>query len=136
MFSLPAILRGIRTLDCMSVLSVPLSRCDYDPDGDNGCWMCEPVHVTTCEMGSFGYQAAKAVHMNADTGKPRVKLKGDAVGTLHRRFGHLGLNNLERLKAEKMVVGLGASLKALKEYDAICETCIVGKQVRPPFHES
>jgi transposase InsO family protein len=55
----------------------------------------------------------------------------------HRRFGHLGYDNLTRLAKEDMVKGLDVNLDALRaSKDEICEPCVSAKQHREPFPDS
>ncbi|GIM13846.1 hypothetical protein Vretimale_16923, partial [Volvox reticuliferus] len=60
---------------------------------------------------------------------------GDSAAVLwHRRLGHLGYSNLEKMCREKMVTGMEidrASLEAASSQ--ICEPCIYAKQSRGPF---
>jgi hypothetical protein len=67
---------------------------------------------------------------------PVGKFKPDMVDLFHRRLGHLGVNNLKRLQTEKMVVGLDIPEKQFSLHRDICETCVLGKQIRPSFHAS
>ena len=48
----------------------------------------------------------------------------------HRRFGHLGVKNLERLAKDQLVEGFDYNPK---KNQTLCEPCIRGKQHRTPF---
>ena len=48
----------------------------------------------------------------------------------HRRFGHLGMQNLQKLTREKMVDGLDCDVS---DDIGICEACIGGKLHKRPF---
>lgn len=55
----------------------------------------------------------------------------------HRRFGHLGYGNLERLVRENLVDGIGVPANAFKTAGAeVCEPCELSKQHRHPFPAS
>jgi transposase InsO family protein len=55
----------------------------------------------------------------------------DAAALWHRRFGHLGYENLQRLVKEKMVTGLPVSPDSFgDEQKKVCEPCIMAKQHR------
>ena len=54
---------------------------------------------------------------------------------LHRRFGHLGYANLERLISEEMVTGITVTADSVKAAakTEFCDTCVTSKQHRDPF---
>jgi histone deacetylase 1/2 len=53
----------------------------------------------------------------------------------HRRYGHLGYQNLARLPS--MVSGMDLDPNSISDLsDAVCEPCVMGKQVRLPFPSS
>ena len=57
----------------------------------------------------------------------------------HRRFGHLGYNNLFQLVDKQMVDGIAVSaqsIKAQQEQQPLCQACTLGKQRRLPFPKS
>lgn len=57
----------------------------------------------------------------------------------HRRYGHLGYDNLVKLKEKNMVEGIAVSaseFKQQKQENPFCETCTLAKQHRLPFPES
>lgn len=57
----------------------------------------------------------------------------------HKRYGHLGFDNLARLKAHNMVTGIGTTadeFKAAIADESVCEPCALGKQHRLPFKTS
>lgn len=49
----------------------------------------------------------------------------------HNRFGHLGMDNVEKLMKDKMVEGMKCSTKVGRK--SVCEPCIMGKQHRVPY---
>lgn len=51
----------------------------------------------------------------------------------HKRLGHPGSHVIERLDREQLVTGLPADLRKSVGCDTHCETCTLGKQVKPPF---
>jgi hypothetical protein len=52
----------------------------------------------------------------------------------HRRFAHLGYDNLARLVMDNMVKGINVSAKDFtKANTGVCEPCVKGKQPRYPF---
>lgn len=57
--------------------------------------------------------------------------------TWHRRLGHLGYDNLVRLKHQDMVHGFDVDVSDLKaSATETCEPCLMGKQLRKPFQTS
>lgn len=55
----------------------------------------------------------------------------------HRRFGHLGYDNLVRLARDNMVRGMNIPASAFKEAsERTCEPCVMAKQHRLPFGAS
>ena len=55
----------------------------------------------------------------------------------HRRLGHLGYNNLYKLKTQDMVEGLPISAADIKaQQSTLCEPCVKSKQHRLPFPDS
>ena len=61
----------------------------------------------------------------------------DSAQLWHRRFGHLGFDNLVKLRSRDMVEGLNvpaAAFEAAKRQ--VCEPCILAKQHREPFTTS
>ncbi len=57
----------------------------------------------------------------------------------HRRFGHLGYDNLFKLKNKHMVEGISVPAEAFKEQQQqkpFCEECTLAKQHRLPFPDS
>lgn len=51
----------------------------------------------------------------------------------HARLGHPGINSMVRLDKEDLVNGIDVSLAPCDECPTMCESCIQGKHVRPPF---
>ncbi len=63
----------------------------------------------------------------------------ETPGLWHRRFGHLGYDNLFKLKNKDMVQGIAVSAQDFKleqEQKPFCEACILAKQQRLPFPQS
>lgn len=56
------------------------------------------------------------------------------VDLWHRRFAHLGINNLNKLVKQNLVLGL-TDLKNMKIENTLCETCLSGSMTRLPFNK-
>ena len=55
----------------------------------------------------------------------------------HRRLGHLGYDNLYKLRSKDMVQGLHISAADIKaQQNSLCEPCVMSKQHRLPFPDS
>jgi transposase InsO family protein len=55
----------------------------------------------------------------------------------HARFGHLGYDGLARLAAGGMVSGMHVGRDAFEAAGKhVCDTCVLGKQTKLPFHAS
>jgi hypothetical protein len=56
----------------------------------------------------------------------------------HRRFGHLGYDNLARLQSHSMVTGISTPADEFSSAgrSSLCEGCVLGKQHRLPFQPS
>ena len=55
----------------------------------------------------------------------------------HRRFGHLGHDNLYKLQSKSMVTGISVAAAKFKEKQKeVCEPCILAKHHRLPFPAS
>ena len=55
----------------------------------------------------------------------------------HRRFGHLGYDNLAKLAASGMVTGMNVPANAFSEASAaVCHPCVMAKHSRDPFPHS
>eukprot|EP00961_Rhodomonas_salina_P113047 1520957-Rhodomonas_salina.1 len=54
----------------------------------------------------------------------------------HRRFAHLGYDNLAMLQSKDMVTGITISAEEFKAQKEVCEPCVMGKQHRLPFAAS
>jgi transposase InsO family protein len=54
----------------------------------------------------------------------------------HRRFGHLGSDNLAKLVNDNMVTGINVNAAEFTQAPHLCEPCILGKQHRHPFPSS
>lgn len=61
-----------------------------------------------------------------------VKTTGEDFPTWHRRYGHLGESNLVKLTKFNMVDGLKIR-SSNKDKNAICESCVIGRQTRESF---
>ena len=63
--------------------------------------------------------------------------KAETAELWHRRFGHLGYNNLETLVREGMVDGINVAVSDFKAAKAtVCEPCIMAKHHKAPFPTS
>ena len=64
-------------------------------------------------------------------------LVDDQAQLWHRRFAHLGYDNMTKLVEENMVNGINVSPEAFKEQKTIiCEPCIMAKHPKSPFPTS
>ena len=74
-------------------------------------------------------------YLNCCLGPQEVHLVVDETkeGIWHRRFGHFGTKNLQRLAKEKLVNGF--NYDATKEIN-FCESCVKGKHHRSQFPAS
>lgn len=59
--------------------------------------------------------------------------KNDNSMLWHKRFGHIGFSNLEKLCKEKMVNGMAMQLKDFDQKKPFCDSCLFGKQTRDSF---
>ena len=59
---------------------------------------------------------------------------GEAELLWHRRFGHLGYGNMNKLVKGNMVTGL--NINGFTNTDSVCEPCVMAKQHRHPFGTS
>ena len=99
----------------------------------SGCYILEKQHnliAKASKVGSLYYLDHKPCQVEAHSAKGS-ETKEDIC---HRRFGHLGVRNLQRLARDKLVDGF--------DYDAskditFCEVCVEGKQHQKqiPFQE-
>ena len=75
-----------------------------------------------------------------DTKSPMAMVTGAQADAQlwHRRFGHLGYDNLERLVAEDMVKGVNVEAKHFRKAgeSGPCEPCVLGKHAKKPFKSS
>ena len=100
---------------------------------------------STCQISVGGkvvataHSAANGLYYLADGAASHAALQATQPETAelwHRRFGHLGVDNLVRLKELDMVSGIGvsaASFSTLKHTP--CEPCVLAKHHRSPFPE-
>lgn len=67
-----------------------------------------------------------------------MSARGETPLLWHKRFGHLGYDNLVRLRAHDMVSGISTSADEFKAASAqeLCESCAIGKMHRLPFKAS
>lgn len=70
--------------------------------------------------------------------EPAVKSKHDCKlrKLWHDRLGHPGKTASERLDREALCRGIPVSLIPCSQCDTHCDSCVRGKQARPPFPES
>jgi transposase InsO family protein len=98
---------------------------------------------TICLAGKLMLKCTVTRPGNLFEFNPRYLESAHAAGVLesaelwHRRFGHLGYGNLERLVREELVDGISTPLHAFKTAGAeLCEPCVMSKQHRRPFPSS
>jgi len=104
-----------RRSDLYELMAEPITACRHDEE--SSCWRCDSdMERPVCGRGHDccedpDHHTSYAGMLSTDNGKCLVEL-------IHRRLGHLGINNIARLKQEKMVANLGVSVDALKKYSA------------------
>ena len=95
-----------------------------------------------CSILKDGILIAKAMHQNGlycirSYATEKALQAKESPELWHRRFGHLGYDNLARLQQQNMVKGIGVETSAFKSAgNKVCETCIKAKQHRLPFQAS
>jgi transposase InsO family protein len=68
---------------------------------------------------------------------PAVSAAGPAAAIWHRRYGHLGYDNMAKMVQSGMVTGINVPAKEFLVSKAkACEPCIMAKQQRLPFSKS
>jgi hypothetical protein len=91
----------------------------------------------SCKLSKAGFNIGEAdynaglYYLQGNTAKAYVSTASQSAELWHRRFGHLGYDNLHKLVLDDMVKGINVpaqSFKSAKE-DA-CEPCIAAKQHR------
>ena len=66
-----------------------------------------------------------------------VSKAAETAALWHRRFGHLGYENLARMVTDSMVTGISVSASEFSEGSKrVCEPCVMAKQHREPFPQS
>jgi transposase InsO family protein len=89
-----------------------------------------------CEVWTDSSLVATAVHHHGVYSLQLEQLESamlaqDSPQLWHRRFGHLGYDNLAKLQQYSMVSGMTASAEQFKSAgDAVCEPCVKAKQHR------
>ena len=86
-------------------------------------------------MLHIGHKDDKLFKLNTEEVCPAYfaspRARDNSVKLWHKRFGHLGYDNLKLLNEKGMVEGL--NLKADESFDRNCQGCLEGKQHRKPF---
>lgn len=91
----------------------------------------EVMMEAICRNGLYHIQEEREVHAACF-----VKAK-ETPELWHRRFGHMGYDNLARLQQQDMVRGITVSEKEFKAAQSeLCEPCVLAKQHRLPFPSS
>jgi transposase InsO family protein len=126
------------------VLYVPQATCNLFSVKQATSKGVEAVfNVNTCDITYKGKLMIKAVSggglytFTAVYQEPVGAMLGETAELWHRRFGHLGYDNLAKLVAKGMVNGINVKeqdVKAAK--DKLCEPCVHAKQHRRPFPAS
>ena len=85
-----------------------------------------------------GLYTFTAVKGNPDpTGSSVALLARETPELWHRRLGHLGYANLVNLQRHRMVQGISVTEAEFRATpSAVCEPCVLAKQVRKPFPSS
>lgn len=83
------------------------------------------------------YLNAKSEHSYNNCHAALTARSRESAELWHRRFGHLGYDNLARLQRCGMVTGISTPAEEFKATaDGTCEPCILGKGHRAPFKAS
>lgn len=111
----------------------------------SGCeiWMDnEMVAVAPCLKDDIVYYInGRSASEGAESNNNTALLARTAKETpelWHRRFAHLGYDNLAKLQRNNMVTGINITADAFKtaSQGTLCEPCVMGKQHRLPFPTS
>ena len=97
--------------------------------------------VAPCQSDGIYYLRAECVRDDSDIGQAYALFSGTTKETpelWHRRYAHLGYDNLAKLQHKQMVTGITIPADAFKTagQDARCGPCMLGKQHRLPFPTS
>jgi hypothetical protein len=96
-----------------------------------GLWAISSKHTYKYPKRKAEKELGKLHKQELMQAQPAVVQRSKA-DTMHRRMGHLGYQNLEKLVS--MAEGLGVNEKEVKEASkVVCEECQEGKQVAQPF---
>jgi len=96
-----------------------------------------------CELWKGTFKIAEAVRINdlyylkGDTVQAYLSKTKEDAKLWHRRYGHLGYDNLAKLVTEGMVKGINVPAESFKNAKgAACEPCIAAKQHRASYKPS
>lgn len=86
--------------------------------------------------GLYKFKAPAIINQSATS-----EFAGAAQGTVsaevwHKRYGHLGYDNLKRLVKEDMVKGINLNPDDIKKTTGICKACAQAKHSRSPFERA
>ena len=102
------------------------------PDSKN----CLSIKAKKCVSGLYEFiSSVRMPDLRTVPAMSAAKGTDDEVVELwHRRFGHLGLQNLSRLVQKGLVTGMDVTPAQLQNCRNLkCEPCVLGKQSRLPF---
>ena len=107
---------------------------------DEKCYITVGGEVVAEAVCKAGVYTLSVESMEVPSSAKEVALAATATESAelwHRRFGHLGYENLARLLSGDMVTGIGVKPEAFKSAgEDICEPCVQAKQHRLPHPSS
>ncbi len=100
------------------------------------CYLVVKGEVVAVAMLKAGVYVLNVGEVQAPLGATEIALAATAPESpelWHRRFGHLGYENLAKMQSADMVTGIGVPAEKFKSANGdICEPCVQAKQHRHP----
>ena len=109
--------------------------------GADGCKLEQdglPLATASCAGDIVYYMSGECLRPYNETALA-TRTNKETPELWHKRFGHLGYDNLSRLKELDMVTGIATTTTEFKEAGAaqeVCGPCALGKHHRSPFKTS
>ena len=107
---------------------------------DNKCYITvggEVVAEAECKEGVYTLSVGALKVPSSAKEVALATTAAESAELWHRRYGHLGYENLARLLSGDMVTGIGVTAEAFKSAgEDICEPCVQAKQHRLPHPSS
>ena len=125
-----------------NLLSIPVSvrngaKFEFE---DEKCYITVGGEVVAEAVCKAGVYTLSGQSLEIPSSAKEVALAATAAESAelwHRRYGHLGYENLARLQSGEMVTGIGVTVEAFKSAGGdICEPCVQAKQHRLPHPSS